>query len=210
MKNRRVKVTAETLKELYRMVFQMNNMKIKVRDGQGLLHLAVNGVSPVDDFHTSDVCKFPCIDTVRLLLHCGASVDNYDQDRNSPLHTLGATFPAFRNATSELVAKAEEIVKLFVNAGIHLDSVNVDGATASRICSLRKYVLLFLDMLINILLFFFFIEQLESFIKRHEINHQTLKCLASRVIAQHKINYHNLVPVHLEKFIQLHSADNKL
>ncbi|KAG5677884.1 hypothetical protein PVAND_007601 [Polypedilum vanderplanki] len=187
MKNRRVKVTSDNLKELYRMVYQMNHMNLKLRDGQTLIHLACNGISPVDDFHTSDVCKFPCLDTVKLLLHCGTSVDSFDQDRNSPLHTLGATFPSFRNnATSELVAKAEEIVRLFVKAGIHLDCVNIDGATASRICSLQ---------------------QLESFIKRYEIENLSLKCLASRVIAQHKINYHNLVPVHLEKFIQLHSAD---
>lgn len=186
MKNHRIKISRDCLKELYRMVYQMNRMKLKLRDGQDLIHLACNGVSPVDDFHTSDVCKFPCLETVKLLLHCGASVDSLDNDRNTPLHTLGATFPTFRNATSELVSKAEEIIKLFVKAGIHLDCVNVDGATASRTCSMQ---------------------QLESFIKRYEVKHTTLKCLASRVIAQHKINYRNLLPFHLEKFIQLHSAD---
>lgn len=57
MKNKRTKITAENFKSLYRMVYQMNSMQLKLRDNQTLLHLAVNAISPVDDFHTSDVCK---------------------------------------------------------------------------------------------------------------------------------------------------------
>lgn len=75
----------------YRLVYMLNRMNLKLRDGQTLLHLAVNGVTPVDDFHTSDVCRFPCVETVKLLLCCGASVSVTDCIRNSPLHTLTAT-----------------------------------------------------------------------------------------------------------------------
>lgn len=136
MKNRHSKITVENLKQLYKMVFQLNQMDVKLRDGQRLLHLAVNGVSPVDDFHTSDVCKFPCVDTVKLLLHCGASVDCFDCERNTPLHTLAATFQVFqRLPATELLTKVEEIAKLFIDAGIHLDSVNGDGQTAARNCT---------------------------------------------------------------------------
>lgn len=138
MKNRHSKISVENLKDLYRMVFQLNRMDVKLRDGQRLLHLAVNGVSPVDDFHTSDVCKFPCLDTVKLLLHCGASIDCFDCERNTPLHTLAATFQVFRPASNELLVKVEEITKLFIDAGIHLDSVNGDGQTAARNCSSRE------------------------------------------------------------------------
>lgn len=66
-------------------------MNLRLRDGQTLLHLAVNGITPVDDFHTSDVCRFPCADTVRLVLACGAQIATLDCSRNSPLHTLTAT-----------------------------------------------------------------------------------------------------------------------
>lgn len=38
-------------------IFTLNKMGVRLRDGQTLLHLAVNGVTPVDDFHTSDVCR---------------------------------------------------------------------------------------------------------------------------------------------------------
>lgn len=138
MKNRHSKITIDNLKDLYRMVFQVNRMDVKLRDGQRLIHLAVNGVSPVDDFHTSDVCKFPCLDTVKLLLHCGATVDCFDCERNTPLHTLASTFQNFRPASNELLSKVEDITKLFIDAGIHLDSVNGDGQTASRNCSSSK------------------------------------------------------------------------
>jgi Fem-1 homolog b len=43
MKNKRAKVSAEKLKNLYCLVFKMNQMNLKLRDGQTILHLAVNG-----------------------------------------------------------------------------------------------------------------------------------------------------------------------
>lgn len=140
MKNRHINVTSANLKDLYKMVFQLNKMDVRLRDGQRLLHLAVNGVSPVDDFHTSDVCKFPCLDTVKLLMHCGARVDCFDSDRNTPLHTLASTFQVFRPASNELLVKVEEITKLFIDAGIHLDSVNCDNQTAARNCSSSEFL----------------------------------------------------------------------
>lgn len=75
----------------HKLIYSLNQMKLKLRDGQTLLHLAVNGITPVDDFHTSDVCRFPCVDTVKLLLECGAQISVVDCSRNSPLHTLTAT-----------------------------------------------------------------------------------------------------------------------
>lgn len=135
MKNRTVTFTSDDLVKLYRLVFLLNQMDVKLRDGQRLIHLAVNGVSPVDDFHTSDVCKFPCPDTVKLLLHCGASVNSIDCDKNTPLHTLVSTYQVFRTASTDMVSKVEEIIKLLIGAGIHLDCINVEGLTATQKCS---------------------------------------------------------------------------
>lgn len=89
-----VTVSCDDRKQANKLVYILNKMNLKLRDGQTLLHLAVNGVTPVDDFHTSDVCRFPCVDTVKLLLECGASVSVMDCSRNSPLHTLTATVNA--------------------------------------------------------------------------------------------------------------------
>lgn len=84
-------VTMDDRKKSGQLVYALNKLNLKLRDGQTLLHLAVNGIMSVDDFHTNDVCRFPCADTVRLLLESGASVSALDCSRNSPLHTLTAT-----------------------------------------------------------------------------------------------------------------------
>lgn len=157
MKNKHTKITNENLKDLYSMVFKINQMDVKLRDGQRLLHLAVNGVSPVDDFHTSDVCKFPCLDTVKLLLHCGARVDCFDCERNTPLHTLAATFQVFRPASSDLLSKVEEITKLFIDAGIHLDCVNVDGVTASQTAARNCSSSMFLKEFLIVFIYYFYL-----------------------------------------------------
>lgn len=40
-----------------RMVFALNHLNVTLKDGQTLLHLACNSETPVDDFHTNDICK---------------------------------------------------------------------------------------------------------------------------------------------------------
>jgi Fem-1 homolog b len=40
-----------------KIVYKLNKLKVTLRDGQTLLHLAVSAETPVDDFHTNDVCK---------------------------------------------------------------------------------------------------------------------------------------------------------
>lgn len=51
-------INQDELKRFYQLVVKINKLDLRLRDGQTLLHLAVNGVTPVDDFHTSDVCRF--------------------------------------------------------------------------------------------------------------------------------------------------------
>lgn len=45
-----------------------------------------------------------------------------------------------------------------------------------------------------------------ALLRRLESRETTLRCLASRCIAQHRIPYRDLVPQHLEAFVQLHAA----
>ena len=66
-------------------------------------------------------------------------MDVFDRDRNTPLHILASTFPALRANHNEIVAKAEEIVSLFINAGVHVDAVNIDGCSAAKSSSSREY-----------------------------------------------------------------------
>uniref|UniRef100_A0A182NI17 Sex-determining protein fem-1 n=1 Tax=Anopheles dirus TaxID=7168 RepID=A0A182NI17_9DIPT len=177
--------TEEQTLQVYQMVYQLNLMMVRLRDDQTLLHLAVNGVTPVDDFHTDDVCRFPCVDTVKLLLKCGAPVDVVDSDRNTPLHTLTSTLQTavVRMADSNVKSVVKEITEIFIEAGIHLDAVNADGLKASQVC-VQSCV--------------------AAFIKSYETRAINLRCLAARTIAQHRIPYRKLIPRQLEAFVQLH------
>lgn len=49
--------TKSDLENLYQIVSNLIKQDIKCKDGQSLLHLVVNGLKPVDEFHTKDVCK---------------------------------------------------------------------------------------------------------------------------------------------------------
>lgn len=171
---------------IYKLVFALNKMNLRHRDGQGLLHLAVNGITPVDDFHTSDVCRFPCVETVRLLIHCGADVTLVDCDRNSPLHTLTSTLQSARAGGVNQQEVVEKITQIFIDAGVHLDAVNSAGLTAAQMCTLQPTTKL---------------------MQQFETKQTCLKCIAARAIAQHQIAYKGAVPRHLELFVQLHAAD---
>lgn len=146
-------IASDDLQTLYKLVFTLNKMNVKLRDGQVLLHLAVNGITPVDDFHTNDVCRFPCVDTVKLILHCGANINIVDCDRNTPLHTLTSTLQTTRTSAADMLTTVEEITKMFIKSGVHLDAVNIDGLTAAQICSSSKS---FFSKNLNFLLIIFF------------------------------------------------------
>ncbi|XP_035918653.1 protein fem-1 homolog B-like [Anopheles stephensi] len=177
--------TEAQLLQVYQMVYQLNLMMVRLRDDQTLLHLAVNGVTPVDEFVTEEVCRFPCVETVKLLLKCGAPVDVVDSDRNTPLHTLTSTLQTtvLRMADSNVKSVVKEITEIFIEAGIHLDAVNADGLKASQVC-VQSCV--------------------AAFIKSYETRAINLRCLAARAIAQHRIPYRKLIPRQLEGFVQQH------
>ncbi|XP_053689886.1 protein fem-1 homolog B [Sabethes cyaneus] len=188
LKIKTIEVTEDNLKDVYRLVYKLNQMSVRLRDDQSLLHLSVNGVTPVDDFHTDDICRFPCVDTVKLLLKCGASVAVVDTDRNTPLHTLCSTLETAIIRMSESDAKRvlQELTETFIDAGIHLDAVNNEGLKASQVCRQSS---------------------MATFIKGYETRAANLQCLAARCIAQHHVAYKNVIPRQLETFVQLHCWD---
>lgn len=46
--------------EAYNLVHKLSALQLRLKDGQTLLHLAVNAATLVDRFHTDDVCKYVC------------------------------------------------------------------------------------------------------------------------------------------------------
>ncbi|KAL5289064.1 FEM1B family protein [Megaselia abdita] len=131
------------LENLYEIIASIIKQDVKLKDGQSLLHLVVNGLKPVDEFHTIDVCRFPCQSTANLLLHCGASPDETDCDRNTPLHTLALTNRSpedFDIDNRVLPRLMTQILKLFLKHGVHLDSVNSQGLKASDLSPISTFL----------------------------------------------------------------------
>ncbi|KAL3285690.1 hypothetical protein HHI36_000221 [Cryptolaemus montrouzieri] len=159
-----------------RMVFTLNQLQMTQRDGQTLLHLACNAETPVDDFHTIDICKFPCADTARLLIQCGADVNAMDIERNTPLHVI----VNYHKPISDFIT-LHSIVTDLAEAGAHIDCVNKNGETPLESAATGVAEII-----------------LKTRMKL------SLKCMAANAIKQHKLTYRGQVPKVLESFIELH------
>ena len=42
---------------VYRHIFRLNRLDVRTKEGATLLHLAASVDTPVDEFHTSDICR---------------------------------------------------------------------------------------------------------------------------------------------------------
>ncbi|XP_055839238.1 protein fem-1 homolog B [Episyrphus balteatus] len=181
--NNKTRVGIQQVELLYTSISNLIRMNAKIRDGQTLLHRAVNGVTPPDDFYTNEICRFPCYKTALLLVHVGAPVNAEDLERNTPLHVL---ISSIRRDNTLVINQAEKIIKLFTEAGAHLDAVNSLGLTPAQLAS---------------------VSSLSNMMAIYQNKSITLKCLAARSIAFYKLKYKNNIPKSLENFIQIHSAD---
>ncbi|XP_017778117.1 PREDICTED: protein fem-1 homolog B [Nicrophorus vespilloides] len=175
----RTPCTAEQEFDISRMVFKLNQMQLKHRDGQTLLHLACNGETPVDDFHISDICKFPCSETASLLIQCGADVNAMDMDRNTPLHII----VNYHKTLADFITLHTIILNL-TDAGAHIDCVNNDGKTPleSGKNGVAQIILKTQAKL-------------------------SLKCMAAMAVKNHQLTYRGQVPEALESFIELHGSN---
>lgn len=122
------------LRQAYHLVHKLCALQMCLKDGQTLLHLAVNAETPVDDFHTNDVCKFPCAATAKLLIRCGADVNAMDNERNTPLHII----VGYNKAISDFATLHSIIIDL-IEAGAHMDTVNNAGRTPYDVVTTGKF-----------------------------------------------------------------------
>lgn len=98
-------------------------------DGSSLLHLCLSEHTLPSDSSFDRICKYviihgilfaishfryPCLQTARTLLLCGADVNSSDAKRNTPLHVF----------VSNSRDNDEAILQLLCNANAHLDCVN--------------------------------------------------------------------------------------
>uniref|UniRef100_A0A1L8DAP3 Protein fem-1 homolog B n=1 Tax=Nyssomyia neivai TaxID=330878 RepID=A0A1L8DAP3_9DIPT len=183
MKSRKP-IDQEDLKQIYKLVKEVVFLDMRLRDGQTILHLACNGALPLDEFRTRDLLGFPCPDTVKLLLHCGASTNDVDFDGNNTLHVLinNVRDPPSRHVTVTL----EYVLNRLIRAGAHVDAVNDSGRTPRKSTDIKS---------------------IQNIVRSYEVREMKLACLAAHRVARSKIEYEEMVPKHLESFIEMHSAN---
>ncbi|KAF6716327.1 fem-1-like protein B [Oryzias melastigma] len=157
-------------------VYNLIQMDPRGRDGSSLLHLAISSTTPVDDFHTNDVCSFPNAQVTKLLLDCGAQVNAVDNEGNTPLHVI----VQYNRPISDFLTLHAIIISL-VEAGAHTDMTNKQKKTP-----LDKSTTGVSEILLK--------TQMKM----------SLKCLAARAVRQHQITYRNQIPKTLEEFVEFH------
>ncbi|XP_012285319.1 protein fem-1 homolog B isoform X2 [Orussus abietinus] len=164
------------INNVHYLVHRLCALRMSLRDGQTLLHLAVNAETPVDDFHTNDVCKFPCAATAKLLIQCGADVNAMDNERNTPLHII----VSYQKSISDFLTLHTIVIEL-INAGAHMDIVNSQGKTPYDAATTG----------------------VAEIILRTQTK-LSLKCMAAKVVKTYNLSYVGTVPRSLESFIELH------
>ncbi|KAJ8417181.1 hypothetical protein AAFF_G00284080 [Aldrovandia affinis] len=157
-------------------IYNLIQLDPRSREGSSLLHLAISSSTPVDDFHTNDVCSFPNSQVTKLLLDCGAHVNAVDHEGNSPLHVI----VQYNRPISDFLTLHAIIISL-VEAGAHTDMTNKQNKTP-----LDKSTTGVSEILLK--------TQMKM----------SLKCLAARAVRQHQITYRDQIPKTLEEFVELH------
>ena len=102
----------------------------RTRDGNTLLHLAVWHKTPVlKNANLRGVCKLPCVETMKLLLHAGCDVNSVNIQGNTPLH-LAVTFAP----GPEQVEILKEMLELLVDLGADTKLIDKNGQTVIDCC----------------------------------------------------------------------------
>ena len=102
----------------------------RTRDGNTLLHLAVWHKTPVRKNDVlPDVCKLPCVETMKLILHAGCDVNSVNNQGNTPLHLAVTFVPG-----PEQVDILKEMLELLLDLGADTKLVDKNGQTVMDCC----------------------------------------------------------------------------
>ena len=102
----------------------------RTRDGNTLLHLAAWHKTPVrKNAYLRGVCKLPCVETMKLLLHAGCDVNSVNTQGNTPLH-LAVTFVPGPGQVDIL----KEMLELLIDLGADTRLVDKNGQTVMDCC----------------------------------------------------------------------------
>ena len=98
-------------------------------DGNTLLHLAAWHETPIKEDNVRSVCKLPCVETMKLILHAGGDVNAVNTEGNTPLH-LAVKF----KPEPEEVEILREMLLLLLDIGADPKLENKNGQTPLNSC----------------------------------------------------------------------------
>lgn len=162
--------------ELKKLIHKIIKVGATTKNGYTMLHLCVDSDTPVDSFHTEDVCQFPCSLTANFLIRLGADVNARDNCRNTPLHII----VGYNKPISDFMTLFVIIARL-IEFGAHTDAVNCKGETPKDVASTGVAEILL-----------------------QHLSTLSLKCLAARAVKNYGLQYSGVVPKDLESFIEMH------
>ena len=100
-------------------------------DGNTLLHLAAWHETPIiEDHDVRSVCKLPCVETMKLILHAGCDVNAVNTEGNTPLHLA----VKYKPAEPEDVEILREMLLLLLDIGADPKLENKNGQTPLNSC----------------------------------------------------------------------------
>ena len=105
-------------------------LNLRTNDGNTLLHLAAWHETPIKEDNVRSVCKLPCVETMKLILHAGCDVNAVNTEGNTPLH-LAVTF---KPADPEEVVILSEMLLLLLDIGADPNLANKNGQTPLDCC----------------------------------------------------------------------------
>ena len=105
-------------------------LKLSCSDGNTLLHLAAWHETPIKEDNVRSVCKLPCVETMKLILHAGEDVNAVNTEGNTPLHLA----VKFNPAEPEKVEILREMLLLLLDIGADPKLKNENGQTPLDSC----------------------------------------------------------------------------
>ena len=105
----------------------------RTNDGNTLLHLVAWHETPFFSFGGKimrSVCKLPCVETMKLILHAGCDVNAVNTEGNTPLHLA----VKYKPAEPEDVEILREMLLLLLDIGADPKLANKNGQTPLNSC----------------------------------------------------------------------------
>ena len=106
-------------------------LNLSCSDGNTLLHLAAWHETPIKEDNVRSVCKLPCVETMKLILHAGCDVNAVNTEGNTPLHLAVKYKPAEPKDDVEIL---REMLLLLLDIGADPKLENKNGQTALDSC----------------------------------------------------------------------------